>query len=84
MWPYVVVAIVAVFVMITLGFLITCVVLCLRKSKTGDMETQKGFLITCVVLCLRKSKTGDMETQKGKDKQRHSLNVVMAYLSVNS
>ena len=60
-WPYVVVATVAVFVMITLGFLIMCGALCLRKSKTGDMETQKG-----------------------KEKQKHSLNVVMPYLSVNS
>ena len=41
-WLYVVVAIAAVFAMIIIILVILCVGLCLRKSKTADMETQKG------------------------------------------
>ena len=40
-WLYVVVAVAAVFAMIIIILVILCVGLCLRKSKTGDLETPK-------------------------------------------
>jgi len=50
-WLYVVVAIAAVFAMIIIILVILCVGLCLRKSKTADMETQKGnWLWVCLPL----------------------------------
>ena len=49
-WLYVVVAIAAVFAMMIIILVILCVGLCLRKSKTAEMETQKGnWLCVCLL-----------------------------------